>query len=96
MADIDPIQEISGTTNPSMFGWSSRWWQAPYIRPPDGGVEVLSLSNGVARWVDRFQVPGEYRMNIATKGQFSQWCTCSVYVDQAPEEPSFLRMVPCG
>lgn len=67
-----------------------------YIRPPDGAVEVVSLSNGVARWVDRFQVPGEYRIEVlATKGQFSRVVHLfSVYVDHPPDEPAFLRMVP--
>ncbi len=35
-----------------------------FVVPPDGPVEELSLSSGVARWVDGFDVPGEYRFEV--------------------------------
>ena len=55
-----------------------------YIRPPDGAVEVLSLSRGVARWVDRFRFWG---VSISVGDQRAVRRVVhlfSVYVDQPP------------
>jgi hypothetical protein len=67
-----------------------------YIRPPDGPVQEVSLSNGVARWVDRFHTPGEYRVEVvADQGTVSRVVLLfSVFVDTEPPELRSLRPVP--
>jgi hypothetical protein len=58
-----------------------------FVAPPDGPVRELSMSSGVARWVDGFDVPGEYRFEVLADddGQGSLALLFSVFADQQPQ-----------
>ncbi len=38
-----------------------------FVAPPDAPVRELSITDGVARWVDGFDVPGEYRFEVVAE-----------------------------
>ncbi len=62
-----------------------------YVAPPDGPVQELSMTSGVARWVDGFDVPGEYRFEVvaADGGTGRVALLFSVFADmQPPRMPS--------
>ena len=62
-----------------------------FVAPPDGPVAELSMTSGVARWVDGFDVPGEYRFEVVAeeKGQGRVALLFSVFADmQPPRMPS--------
>ncbi len=58
-----------------------------FVAPPDGPVRELSMSSGIARWVDGFDVPGEYRFEVLAddNGQGSLALLFSVFADQQPK-----------
>jgi len=61
-----------------------------FIAPPDGTVEELHIKPGVSRWLDRFHVPGEYRLEVIVGEHVRSevGLLFSVYVDRpAPEMP---------
>ena len=57
-----------------------------FIAPPDGPVAELSMTSGVARWVDGFDVPGEYRFEVVAEenGQGRVALLFSVFADMQP------------
>ena len=57
-----------------------------FVAPPDGPVAELSMTSGVARWVDGFDVPGEYRFEVVAeeKGQGRVALLFSVFADMQP------------
>ena len=58
-----------------------------FVAPPDGPVREMSLTDGVARWVDGFDVPGEYRFEVVTEddGVGELALLFSVFADQQPK-----------
>ena len=60
-----------------------------YIAPPDGPVEELGLRSGIPRWVDRFHVPGEHRIEVVTpKAEGGEVALLfSVFVGGPPSAP---------
>lgn len=68
---------------------------ALYVAPPDGPVAELSLSSGVARWLDDFHSPGEHRLAVALRSGDEPEIALrfSVFVDQPPEPLPPLRAV---
>jgi len=97
-ADIDPLPrdlELDEPINIHVELTEATQCQL-FIRPPHGPIQEISLTNGVARWVDRFHTPGEYRIEVvAARGQVSRVVLLfSVFVDGPPPEPGRLRMVP--
>lgn len=57
-----------------------------FVAPPDAPVRELSMTSGVARWVDGFDVPGEYRFEVvaADKGLGEVALLFSVFADMQP------------
>jgi hypothetical protein len=57
-----------------------------FVAPPDAPVRELSMTSGVARWVDGFDVPGEYRFEVVaeTGGVGTVALLFSVFADQQP------------
>src|SRR5205085_320773 len=62
------------------------------LAPPMGPVEELDMTSGVSRWVDRFHVPGPYRLEVLrTDGPVGEVVFLfTIWVDTPPEEPSLL------
>lgn len=58
------------------------------VGQPEGGVDELSLTSGLARWVSGFHVPGEYRIEVVDGDAVA--LLFSVYVDATPPVPSPL------
>lgn len=58
-----------------------------FVAPPDAPVRELSLSDGVSRWVDGFDVPGEYRFEVLAEddGVGELALLFSVFADQQPQ-----------
>lgn len=86
-ASLDPVRRdltvdeglsvrVDGLADPRLF-----------VGLPEGDVREVSLTPGVARWVDLFHVPGEYRVEVVD-GE-SVELLFSVYVDVPvpPPEP---------
>lgn|GEM_PF-1133636 len=102
LADLDPIlrdppldQALPlrvDPTDPAMEDADLRL----YLAPPDGPVEELSLSPGVARWVDHFHTPGEWRVEAVAdhKGRESVLLLFSLFVDAVPPTPAPLSSAP--
>ncbi len=67
-----------------------------FIAPPDGPVRELSMTDGVARWVDGFDVPGEYRFEVVTDdgGVGELALLFSVFADQQPHAMPPARPAP--
>lgn len=63
-----------------------------FLAPPMGPVEELALTDGVARWVDLFQVPGPHRLEVVVdRGRTQQVVALfSVFVDSPPPRPTPL------
>jgi hypothetical protein len=62
------------------------------LAPPMGAVEELDMTSGVSRWVDRFHVPGAYRLEVLrTEGAVAEVVFLfTLWVDTPPEEPALL------
>lgn len=67
-----------------------------FVAPPQGEVDELSLSDGVTRWVDRFHLPGHWRLEaVASQGERSEVVLLmSVWVDGEPPRPQPLQAAP--
>lgn len=67
-----------------------------FIAPPNSPVEELHIQPGVARWLDRFHVPGTYRMEVIVgENEHSRvGLLFSVFVDSAPEPLPLLDATP--
>ncbi len=63
-----------------------------YVATPDGPVNRFHMTPGVARWVDLFHVPGEYRLEVVqTNAQAGRVLfQFSVFVESRPAEPAAL------
>lgn len=59
-----------------------------WIGHPDGRAEELRILDGEARWVDRFHVPGEYRLEVVDRDRIE--LLFSVWVDQPVPPPAPL------
>lgn len=59
-----------------------------YVAPPVGEVETLGLVSGRRRWVDRFHVPGEYRLEVVAAGPVRGRVVhrFSLFVEETPPE----------
>lgn len=57
-----------------------------FLAPPDSPVIELTVRSGVARWLDRFETPGEWRVEVITgERQEAQVALLfSVFVDTTP------------
>ncbi|MFT5683095.1 MAG: hypothetical protein ACI8RZ_004022 [Myxococcota bacterium] len=57
-----------------------------FLAPPDSAVMELTIRSGVARWLDRFETPGEWRVEVITGEQQEAQVALlfSVFVDSAP------------
>jgi uncharacterized protein YkwD len=66
------------------------------LAPPDGPVYEVALSGGVARFIDRFHVPGPYRVEVVTdRGGIRQVVLLfTLYVAEPPPAPTALRPAP--
>lgn len=67
-----------------------------FLAPPDGPVEELHLRSGVHRWLDRFEVPGTYRLEVIV-GQHVRsevGLLFSVFVDGEPPPLPRLQAQP--
>jgi hypothetical protein len=62
------------------------------LAPPMGAVEELDMTSGVSRWVDRFHVPGAYRLEVLrTDGAVAEVVFLfTLWVDAPPEPPALL------
>lgn len=67
-----------------------------FVAPPDAPVRELSLTDGVSRWVDGFDVPGEYRFEVVTddNGIGELALLFSVFADQQPHAMPPARPAP--
>lgn len=65
-----------------------------YLAPPDGPVERVALTSGVARYLDRFHAPGQYRLSVTlNQGEdLDVALLFSVFVDGPP--PPAERLGP--
>ena len=59
-----------------------------FVGAPDGGVTEYTLTDGMARWVGDFHVPGEFRLEVVDGDRVE--LLFSVYVDAAPPPPAPL------
>lgn len=72
-------------------------WQGAELRlflaQPGGGVEELSLTDGVTRWVDRFHTPGAWRVEViaSRENRAEVLLLFSLFVEEPPPEPRPLR-----
>lgn len=66
------------------------------LAPPDGPVHEAPLSGGVARFIDRFHVPGPYRVEVvADRGGIRQVVLLfTLFVAEPPPVPAALRPAP--
>ncbi len=57
-----------------------------FLASPEGPVEEISIRSGVARWLERFHVPGVYRLEVVTGEQSASRVALlfSVFVDAEP------------
>jgi len=69
-----------------------------FVAPPDGAVRELSMTSGVARWVDGFDVPGEYRFEVIAEedGRGEVALLFSVFADQQPRRMPAASEPPSG
>ncbi len=58
------------------------------VAAPDGRVEELGIEDGRARWVDRFHMPGEHRVEVIDGDRVA--LLFSVYVEEPPAAPGAL------
>jgi len=58
------------------------------VAHPEGKVDELRITNGVGRWVDRFTVPGEHRLEIVDGDRVE--LLFSVFVGGGPPAPAPL------
>lgn len=67
-----------------------------FVAPPDSPVRELSLTDGVARWVDGFDVPGEYRFEVVSEddGIGELALLFSIFADQQPHAMPMAHPVP--
>lgn len=67
-----------------------------FLAEPGGPVDELSLTSGVTRWVDRFHVPGAWRVEVVVdrKEEAEVALLFTVYVDTKPPDPSPLAPLP--
>ena len=98
LADMDPIPrtvplDASVTLRMDQIGKGDA---RLFVSPPDGPVRELSISSGIARWVDGFDVPGEYRFEVIADedGQGSLSLLFSVFADQQPRAMPLAPMPP--
>ena len=54
-----------------------------FIGSPDGRAQELAMTDGTARWLDVFHVPGEYRVEVVDGDRVAY--LFSLYVDAGPE-----------
>lgn len=69
-----------------------------YLAPPDGPVERIALTSGVARYVDRFHAPGQYRLSVTLNrgDDLDVALLFSVFVDGPPPALERLGPPPAG
>jgi len=69
-----------------------------FVAPPDSEVRELSMTSGVARWVDGFDVPGEYRFEVVAedKGMGEVAMLFSVFADMPPRRMPNAPLPPDG
>lgn len=67
-----------------------------YVAPPSGPVEELALTPGVTRWVDRFHLPGPWRLEAVARqdDRAEVVLLFTVWVDAEPERPRPLQAPP--
>lgn len=75
--DAGVAVRVDGARDPRLF-----------VGQPDGGVVELALKPGLARWVDLFHVPGEYRLEVVDGDRVE--LLFSLYVDSPPPPPAPL------
>lgn len=65
------------------------------VAPPTGPVSTLSMSSGVARWVDLFHLPGTYLLEVVDTDRDRSRVVfdMAVFVDQAPPP---MQPLPTG
>jgi len=86
--DIDPFERDLRLDDPVAIQVDvpgSRKLQL-FVAPPSGPVDTLSLSPGVARWVDVFHLPGRYLIEVVDIGEDRSRVVfdMAVFVDEAP------------
>ncbi len=100
IADIDPMPR----TVPLDSGLTIRIDRVDkgdarlFVAPPDSEVRELSMTSGVARWVDGFDVPGEYRFEVVAedKGMGEVALLFSVFADMQPHRMPNAPLPPKG
>jgi hypothetical protein len=68
-----------------------------YVAPPTGPVGTYALSGGRLRWLDRFHLPGEYRLEVVdtSQGRAEVLFLFSVFVEaEAPTVPELPQLLP--
>lgn len=67
-----------------------------FLAPPDSPVIELTIRSGVARWLDRFETPGEWRVEVITGEQQDARVALlfSVFVDTTPPALPALSAAP--
>jgi hypothetical protein len=67
-----------------------------YISVPDGPVKEVSLSTGVARWIEGFIAPGEYRFEVlANREEVAELALLfNIYVDGGPPPVPVAPPIP--
>lgn len=59
-----------------------------WLGHPDGRAEELGIQDGTSRWIDRFHLPGEYRVEVVDGDRVE--LLFSLYVDVPPPAPAPL------
>ena len=68
---------VDGLTSPRMF-----------VGSPDGRAQELGITDGVARWLNLFHVPGEYRVEVVEHDRVA--FLFSLFVESEPAAPAPL------
>lgn len=92
VAELDPLPRDIGLDDPLAVHVELAGGRAAqlFVAPPGAPVEELSLTPGVTRWVDLFQVPGSYRVEVVADdggGVGEVALLFSVFVDAPPPLP---------
>ena len=63
-----------------------------FLAPPDGPVAEMSLTDGLARWVDLFHTPGPHRLEVVVDRGRTQEVVAlfTIFVDSPPPKPEPL------
>lgn len=71
LAELDPLPRDLSLDEPLALRVDLAGGRAAqlFVAPPGAPVEELSLTPGVIRWVDLFQVPGPYRVEVVAEGR---------------------------